>query len=429
MSEPALPASQQEKLSFLRSLGPGIITACVVFGPGSLLISANIGAKHGYELLWLIITTAALMGAYMIMAMRMSVVAGATPCTLVASRFGRSAAVVIGVNILLICIIFQFANNLAAAVAIQTLLPTLNAAWIVLTINALIIIFIFTAESIYRVIEFAMKIIVAVMLICFIANLVIARPSPFAIINGIVPQWPEELSLAWPKKVNGNVADPLLLIAALFGTTFSVAAAFYQGNLVREKGWSVNHYRSGIADTIVGIAVLGIITVIIMITTATVIPGQTASDVGKLAAALQPLLGPAAHTLFCVGLLAVAMNPFMINAMVGGSILADGLGKPAGLSNKWPRCLTVIVLLAGMAVAIVALKSGEKPVTLIIVGQALTVIGNPLIAAALLWLANDKKIMGIWKNGLILNILGGSGLAIVVFMAARVLYKIILQLS
>ncbi len=35
-----------------KSIGPGLITACVVFGPGSLLISSNVGAKYGFDLVW-----------------------------------------------------------------------------------------------------------------------------------------------------------------------------------------------------------------------------------------------------------------------------------------------------------------------------------------------------------------------------------------
>jgi len=85
------------------------------------------------------------------------------------------------------------------------------------------------------------------------------------------------------------------------------------------------------------------------------------------------------------------MNPFLINAMIGGSILADGIGKPPKLSDQWPRRFTVVVLLAGMVVAMLALRTGQKPVKLIIFGQALTVIGNPLMAVTILWLANRGR--------------------------------------
>jgi Mn2+/Fe2+ NRAMP family transporter len=166
-----------------------------------------------------------------------------------------------------------------------------------------------------------------------------------------------------------------------------------------------------------------------MITTATVIPGRQAEDIGVLAQALQPLLGATAYVIFCVGLFAVAMNPFLINAIIGGSILADGLGKPAKLSDRFSRLFTVAVLLVGMIIAILALRTGQKPVSLIIFGSALTVIGNPLMAATILWLANHKDIMGEHRNKLAQNILGGFGLLVVVVMAIRVLIRVVLSLA
>jgi manganese transport protein len=208
-----------------------------------------------------------------------------------------------------------------------------------------------------------------------------------------------------------------------------VAAAFYQGNLVREKGWTIKEYRNGIGDSIAGVAVLTGVSAVIMITAATVIPGQEAQDIGVLARSLQPLLRTTAYTIFCVGLFAVAMNPFLINAMIGGSILADGLGKPAKLSDRSSRIFTVVVLVIGMVVAVLALRTGQRPVNLIIFGQALTVIGNPLMAATILWLANRKDIMGERRNTLLLNILGGVGFLVVLLMAVRVLISVILKLT
>jgi Mn2+/Fe2+ NRAMP family transporter len=166
-----------------------------------------------------------------------------------------------------------------------------------------------------------------------------------------------------------------------------------------------------------------------MITSASVLRNAPASDIGVLAKQLQPLLGSTAHVIFCIGLVAVAMNPFVINAMIGGSILADGLGKPAKLSDPWSRRFTVIVLLVGMIVAMIVLHTPVKKVNAIIFGQALTVIGNPLMAVTILWLANRKDIMGERRNTLILNILGGLGLVVVVLMAVRVLMRLVLTLS
>jgi len=429
MAEPTAALESEKNPSWWRSIGPALITACVVFGPGSLLVSANIGASHGYQLLWLLVLTGILMGTYMTTAARIGVVGGATPCTLIAQRLGRPVAAIIGINLCLICGTFQFSNNLAVAAAVETLAPKLDARWVLLGFNGLIIVFLFAAKQLYRFLERTMKIMVGLMLLCFVVNVILARPSLLGIFKGLVPSWPDGVSLGVPKKIDGGIEDSMILIASLLGTTFSVAAAFYQGNLVREKGWTIKDYNRGTGDSVAGVCVLTSVSAIIMITAARVIPDEPAENIGVLAESLQPLLGSAAHMFFCVGLFAVAMNPFLINAMIGGSILADGIGQPPKLSDRWPRRFTVVVLLAGMIIAMLALRTGQKPVKLIIFGQALTVIGNPLMAVTILWLANRKDIMGDRRNTVIMNILGGLGLLIVVLMAVRVLMRLLLTLN
>lgn len=427
-----------------RSIGPALITACVVFGPGSLLISSNVGANYGYGLLWLLILTGVLMGTFMTMAARVGVMGGATPCTLIAARLGRTAAAVVGINLCLICTAFQFSNNLAVAAAFDALgvkqlfgdpahmsdqMRSLISTGFLLVFNTLVIASIFALRQVYKGLERIMKIMVAVILVCFLVNLFVVRPSPGAILGGLVPHVPEGLSLRLPTRSGAGIVDPMVLVASLLGTTFSVAAALYQGNLVREKGWTIGDYSRGIGDSITGVAVLTGVSAIIMITSGTVLRGQQANDIAVLATQLRPLLGPATRILFSVGLFAVAMNPFVINAMIGGSILADGVGKPARLSDPWSRRFTVVVLIVGMVVAMIVLHTPVKKIDAIIFGQALTVVGNPLMAAAILWLANRKDIMGDRRNTLIVNIVGGVGFVVVLLTALRVLYLLILRLT
>lgn len=435
MAESSSASGLGGRLLWWRSIGPALITACVVFGPGSLLISSNVGARHGYELLWLLILTGVLMGTYMTTAARIGVVGGATPCSLIASRLGRPVAAIIGINLCLICTAFQFSNNLAVAAAADALGiarlfgdPQQMAAHtkgiidtgVLLVFNAGIITLVFLLRQVYRALERIMKVMVAVVLVCFLVNLFMVRPNLVGVLKGLVP--------AFPTATEAGATDTMVLIASLLGTTFSVAGAFYQGNLVREKGWTLKEYNRGIGDCIAGVAVLTGVSAIIMITGGTVLRGQPANDIGVLATQLRPLLGTMAHVLFCIGLFAVAMNPFVINAMIGGSILADGLGKPAGLSEPWSRWFTVGVLLIGMAVAMIVLHTPVKKVDAIIFGQALTVVGNPLMAGAILWLANRRDIMGRRRNALVLNILGGAGLLVVVLMAVRVFSIVVLKL-
>ena len=444
MTETSTGSNHETLLPWWRSIGPALITACVVFGPGSLLISSNVGARHGYELLWLLLLTGLLMGTYMTTAARIGVVGGATPCTLVAQHLGRPIAAVIAITLCLTCTAFQFSNNLAVAAAADALgvahlfgdpqqmsdrTKQIIDSGVLLIFNVLIIILIFTLKQVYRALERIMKGMVALILICFLVNLFVVRPDLLGILKGLIPSLPEGVSIALPSRGETGITDPMILIASLLGTTFSVAGALYQGNLVREKGWTVKDYDRGIGDSIAGVCIITGVSAMILITAGTVLLGKPANDISVLATQLRPLLGPGAHTLFCIGLFAVAMNPFVINAMIGGSILADGVGKPAKLSDPWSRIFTVGVLLVGMVVAMIVLNTPVEKVDAIIFGQALTVVGNPLMALTILWLANRKDIMGERRNTIILNILGGLGLAVVIFMALRVLFRLVLSLS
>jgi len=444
MSESLADSNSERRPPWWRAIGPALITACVVFGAGSLLVSSNVGANYGYELLWLLIMTGVLMGTYVTMGARIGVVGGATPCTLVADRLGRPAAAIVGITLCLICTSFQFSNNLAVAAAVDALgvarlfgdpeqmtaqTKGFIDSGVLLLFNGFIIALVFSLKNVYRALERIMKIMVAVILLSFLANLFIVRPDIVEVLKGLIPHLPEGISIGLPTRGEAGVTDPMLLIAALLGTTFSVAAALYQGNLVREKGWKIKDYDRGIGDAIAGVAVLTGVSAIIMMTSGTLLRGQPANDISVLATQLRPLLHTATHVLFCVGLLAVATNPFVINAMIGGSILADGIGKPAKLSDRWSRFFTVAVLLFGMILAMIVLHTPVKKIDALIFGQALTVIGNPLMAITILWLANRKDIMGERRNKLIHNIFGGLGLLVVIFMAIRVLCLIVLKLS
>jgi Mn2+/Fe2+ NRAMP family transporter len=90
---------------------------------------------------------------------------------------------------------------------------------------------------------------------------------------------------------------------------------------------------------------------------------------------------------------------------------------------------TICVLLTGFVIASVGLLLKIPTVNLMIFGQALTVVGNPLMAATMLWLANRQSVMGDRRNGLAGNIIGVLGIIVVLLLALRMLWFLILHLS
>ena len=184
----------------------------------------------------------------------------------------------------------------------------------------------------------------------------------------------------------------------MVGTTFSVAGAFYQGYLVKQKGWGLEDAQRSLSDTIASISILGGVTAIILMTAWRSFYGNPAAtgfaSVADVARQLEPLFGPAAKGIFCIGILAGGASSFLVNAMIGGTVLSDSFGKGSKLSDAAPRHFTVLALFVGMLVAIVSLMKEGSVVHLITFAQALTVLGIPVLALALIYLGTRPELTG-----------------------------------
>jgi Mn2+/Fe2+ NRAMP family transporter len=463
MSEP------QPTIAFFRSLrtiGPALIVASVVLGPGSILISSRVGCQYGYSMLWVLVLAAVLMIGMTALAARVGIAAENTLCGELATRIGRPFAVLIGVLFFLVISAFQVSNNIAVVTSIESVLspqtitqptvaetPTAAGApkvanathetpteavprsWLITSLilfNALIITMMFKLKSLYKPLERLMKCLLFVMVIAFGVNLAFAGPSLTGILAGLLPSVTSEAASGfWPvRDPAGNIVDPLWAIQGLVATTFSVAGAFYQGYLVREKGWSVLQARQGLIDSIVGISVLAVCSGMIISTAAATLHGNIAPSQLRSAAdvahQLQPLFGNAAVTLFGIGIFTACFNPFLINAMIGGLLLSDGLNLGGTIDSKWARRMTVAAMLCGMVVAIYATARGESAVGAMILAQALTVLGVPLMAFSLLFLATRPDIRARVPIPQWIIALASIGFFVTLVLAIRTAWRIYL---
>jgi len=155
----------------------------------------------------------------------------------------------------------------------------------------------------------------------------------------------------------------------------------------------------------------------IMSTAAAELRGQTLGSVADVAVGLKPAFGAMGHALFCMGLFAAAYSSFIVNSMIGGFILADGLGLGDKPSDLWPRLMTIAVLLTGMVVALLVHHYEWSPVPAIVAAQAMTVIAAPVVAGALWWLTSSREVMGDHRNGPVINVLALIGFLLLLAIA------------
>jgi len=104
------------------SLGPGLITAALVLGPGSVTVASKAGAVFGYRLIWVTLGAGILMATYVAMSARIGVLTQESLLSVVRRLYGRWLAVLMGVCSFLVCCSFQAGDNLGVSISMQTIL-------------------------------------------------------------------------------------------------------------------------------------------------------------------------------------------------------------------------------------------------------------------------------------------------------------------
>lgn len=390
-----------------KRIGPGLITACVVIGPGSILTSSTVGANNGYSMLWVVIISVIFMMVYMSLGARLGAVAASAPGDLIREKAGKWLAVLVGLCVFFISAAFQSGNSLGVGAAFESFFDNeYLVAGLVVLFNAVAIGFMFAFRNLYQMLERLMMGFVALMLLSFAFNLINLKPNVGDMAMGFVPQ--------------DGIID--IAVLGLIGTTFVITAAFYQGYLVRQKGWGITELKDGLIDARVGAVIMAVITIMLMSTAAAgLYTGEPVKFKGVVgvASSLEATFGPSAKVIFCFGLFSAAYSSFLVNSMIGGFMCADGLGLGSKPTDLWPRIMTAIVLLTGMIVALASMLLGFDRTPTIIAAQAVTVVGAPLVAGVLLWLTSRRDVMGDHVNGPVTTAFAGFGLVLLLAMAGK----------
>jgi manganese transport protein len=253
-------------------------------------------------------------------------------------------------------------------------------------------------------------VMVMLIILAFAITLFLIKPDLGSIASGLVPT-----SFSF-----GNEA----FIAALVATTFSLPTAMYQSYLMKDKNWKVDDINKGRSSATMGILMLCLITMMIIITAAAALQpkGIEVKSAADMAVQLEVLFGSYAKYVFSIGLCAASFSSLMVNAVIGGGVLSDSLGLGRSMNEKMPRIFTVAILLIGMLIAV--FFKGNL-VYALIMAQASSIIGVPLIAISILLVLNNKSIMGKYTNSKGENVIGIFGLLLISIMVYFMFSKLI----
>jgi len=403
--------SKNVLVKWLLSLGPGIITAALVFGPSKITITSKIGAVYGYSLLWIVVVAILFMAVFTNMGERIGQASSKSLLTMIRDQWSAKISIIIGIGIFLVTTSFQAGNSVGVGISISEAsgIPTTVC---ILVLNVLGISLLFF-RGFYKILEKLMIFLVALMLFSFVTTLFFARPEISQIAGGFVPQVPI-----------GSEG----LVIAFMASCFSIVGAFYQAYLVQErrKLSSANGEEKSAHGSLTGILLLGVMSIVVMICAAAVlnpkgIPVNSASDMAR---ALEPLFGVYAADMFLVGLFGASFSSLVGNATLGGTLLSDALGYGSNLSSKVTRGLIGLVMVCG---AVIAILFGKLPLELIVFAQSITIFLVPFIGIAMFSVANKATIMGNYVNGIWSKTVGALGLLLLIMLAFYNVYEMFIK--
>lgn len=383
-----------------KAVGPGFIIAAVVLGPGSITVASKIGSVYGYQLLWVIVIAGIGMAMFTTMSARFGVSHSESILQTIADTYGRWFAVLIGIAAFLAATSFQFGNNLGVATAMSALTGIKEKVW-PLIFTPLGIVLVFWAKNLYKLLEKLIMVLVLIMIFAFLINLFFAKPHLTSLLKGFLP-------LSAPKSSFNEMA-------ALVGTTLVLHGSLYQSYLVQDKGWKLPDLKRGTRDTIMGIVILGSVSMLIIMTSAAALHPRNivVTSAANMALQLEALFGQSAKFIFSAGLWAAAFSSLVVNAIMAGGLLSDGLGLGRTMQEKAPKLFTALTMLIGMVIAV--FFSGNVVYALVL-AQASSLFAVPAIGIGLFMLLNNKKVMGKLRNSAVQNIIAVLGFILILIM-------------
>ena len=337
-----------KKRGRLARIGPAFIVGATIIGPGSVTLMSTTGANYGYSLLWISLLAGAFMAGFLALFMRFGIYCDDTFLEMTGKKLGRWYAVLVGITIFGAASAFQFGNALGVTAGMQALFRGVPTYVWPVAFTAAAILFMFGLKKIYGILEKMMTFFLIFMVVAFLINLVWAKPDLVAVAKGaFIPSLPKDVN--W------------VTIGGLVGTTFILAAAFFQSYLVRAKGWTEDDLASGIADTVLASVMLTMVGTVIMITAAAVVyPHEGRITFEIMIGQLDQAFGGYAKLVFGLGFFAAAFSSFITNSLAGGVLLSDGLGLGGKIDARATKAFATCVLLIGMTTAMFILHTEQK---------------------------------------------------------------------
>jgi Mn2+/Fe2+ NRAMP family transporter len=386
-------------LALAAVVGPGLLAGLSDDDPAGITTYSIMGADYGYQLLWVLLLSTAVLVLFHEIGARMGVVTGQGLAGLIRERYGVRVAT-LGVLGLLVANLGTTCAEYAGVAASLDLAGV--SRYVSVPIAALGVSFLVLRGS-FRRLEHVLLALGSVF-VTYIVSGLIAGPDWEAAARGfVVPDMP-------------LTRDAVLLATATVGTTLAPwGLAFIQSYAV-DKRLTPRDLRLERVDVVVGAVMTGIIGAFVVFASAETLHanGRSIEDATDAATALEPLAGSLAATLFGAGLLGAALLAASILPLATAYSVGEALGRETALDDRVGEAPLFYSSYAAVVVVAVALVliPGAPLIPILYLSQAL----NAVLLLPLLWLvhgiARDREVMGSFATGRLFSLAALATIAV-----------------
>jgi len=386
-------------VAVLAVLGPGLIAANAGNDAGGIATYASVGAKYGYDLLWMMVVITVSLIVVQEMAARMGAVTGKGLAELIREQYGVRWSMFATASVLLanlgICI-SEFvgigaALNLAG-IPFQVSVPiAAGAVWLLVVRGS------------YKVAE-RVFVLMTIPFFAYPVAAIVAHPHWLAVGRATVAPH-IQLSSGY-----------LFLFIATAGTTITPFMQLYVQSAVVERGIGTEELNAERAEVTSGSIFANLVASFIIIATGATLfvhGHRTVRNAADAAKALEPFAGRFAEVLFAIGLLGASLLAAAILPVTAAYVIAETFGFEKGISHRAreaPVFVGVITVLIAVG-TLVAIIPGVPVITLLVAVQVVNGVLLPITLFFVWRLAANRELMGEYANGRTFNVLAGATVA------------------
>ncbi len=376
---------------FFLLIGPGIITSNVDNDAGGITTYSLAGANFGLSLLWTLLPITVVLIIVQEMCARMGVISGKGLSDLIRERFGAR----ITFYLMVILFLTNLGNTVSEFAGVAASLEIFGISrYISVPIGAAFVWWLIVKGN-YKSVEKAF-LFACLFYLSYIVSGIMGKPDWGAVRTAfLTPRLSFKPAL-------------LTMAVALVGTTIAPWMQFYLQSSVVDKGLKVKDYEYTRMDVIFGSLTVNVVAFfIIMLCAITLFPaGIKIASAKDAAQALAPLAGEYCSWLFAFGLLNASLFAASILPLSTAYTICEAFGWEASLNRKFieaPQFYGLYSLTILLGAGIILLP-GAPLISIMYYSQVANGLLLPFILIFMLLLINDRRIMGDYANGLLMNV-------------------------